>query len=107
MVFNIEGLANLNRRAAEIFHTNALEPPSQCMQILGDRLKKNAQSKRKLPISVLALARTVPLEFDLEEEININPDSIIESISHFDDITMIDRIRNGDTKTNSHKDNLR
>jgi hypothetical protein len=57
-VFNIEGLANLNKRAAEIFQTDATVPPpsSMAMQAWGKKIKgRNA----KIPDGIAALAEKV------------------------------------------------
>jgi tetratricopeptide (TPR) repeat protein len=46
-VFNLEGLAKLNKRAAKIFSNNAMEPTASSSQVFGDRMRD--QHRRALP----------------------------------------------------------
>ena len=46
-VFNLEGLAKLNKRAAKIFSNNAMEPTASSSQVFGDRMRD--QYRRALP----------------------------------------------------------
>mmetsp|Transcript_9433 Transcript_9433/g.17760 ORF Transcript_9433/g.17760 Transcript_9433/m.17760 type:complete len:1012 (+) Transcript_9433:154-3189(+) len=81
-VFNIEGLSKLNKRAAEVFNTNALEPTSVSMAILGNKLRKNSLSHGKIPTSVSTLANMIVADLDIEEEISdLDPDLLIEKLS--------------------------
>ena len=82
-VFNIDGLAKLNKRAAEVFNSNALVPPPTSMEILGKKLRKMSGT---LPKGVAALAQMVSVEMDLDESVSeMDPDTIIKSMSQFED----------------------
>jgi len=83
-IFNIAGLAKLNKRAAEVFNSNALEPSAASMQLLGNKLRKS--SERKLPTSVATLANMISVELDIEEAISdIDPDMLIERMNRPED----------------------
>jgi tetratricopeptide (TPR) repeat protein len=56
-VCNIEGLANLNKRAASIFNTNALEPTQSSSEAWGSKIR--AGRSRALPKVVAALAQRI------------------------------------------------
>jgi len=57
-VFNIEGLAKLNKRASEIFNTNALVPASSSGQAWESNLRMRRQ-QQQVPGGVTALAEKV------------------------------------------------
>lgn len=71
-VFNLEGLAVLNRRAAAVFNNNALEPPPESSAAWGNKIKMkkimSERSHRKLPKKVAAVAR----ELDIDEDVAAN-----------------------------------
>jgi hypothetical protein len=81
-VFNIEGLSKLNKRAAEVFNTNALEPTRVSMAILGSKLRKNSLSQGKIPTSISTLANMIVADdLDIEEEISdLDPDILIKKL---------------------------
>jgi tetratricopeptide (TPR) repeat protein len=56
-VFNVEGLAILNKRAAEVFNANALEPSSSSSEVLGSKIR--AGRIRDIPKDVAALAQRI------------------------------------------------
>lgn len=56
-VFNIEGLAKLNKRAASIFNTNALEPAPSSSDTWGSKIR--AGRSRSVPKGVTALAQRI------------------------------------------------
>ena len=95
-VFNIQGLAELNKRAAQIFHNNALESPPLTMNLLGTQLRKSAQSKKKIPNNIHALAKKIDSygvgeKLDLDEAINdMNPDLIIDKMMQLEDDIVAD-----------------
>lgn len=60
-VFNLEGLAKLNRRAAEVFNNNALVPPPSSSKAWAKKLKSSRN--RKLPKGIEALAERVGVEY--------------------------------------------
>jgi len=82
-VFNIEGMAQLHKRAAEIFNTNALEPPPASMKLLTRKLRATSPAKKKLPTVVAALTKMAEIEFDLDETVTdmMDPDTIIRQMS--------------------------
>ncbi len=91
-VFNIEGLAALNKRAAEVFNANTLEPPSSeaSMTLLGNKLRKNSLSKKKLPTIVATLAKMASFDLDIEEIANdFDPDTLIENMGGVDNESTI------------------
>lgn len=60
-VFNIEGLAKLNKRAAEIFKSDANAPRSdEAMKAWGQKIKQG----RSLPDGIAALAEKIGVESD-------------------------------------------
>jgi tetratricopeptide (TPR) repeat protein len=63
-VFNIEGLAKLNKRAASIFNTNALEPAPSSSEVWGSKIR--AGRSRGVPSGVAALAQRI-VEEDVPE----------------------------------------
>merc|ERR1711957_739772 len=89
-VFNIEGMAQLHKRAAEIFNTNALEPPPASMKILSRKLRASSPAKKKLPTVVAALTKMVEIEFDLDETVTdmMDPDTLIKQMGrqHNEDV---------------------
>lgn len=90
-VCNIQGLAELNKRAAQIFNNNALEPSPISMNLLWNKLRKNAQSKKKMPNNINALAHqfdtyNVGEQLDVEEAINdMDPDVVIDKMAQLED----------------------
>ncbi len=107
-VFNIQGLAELNKRAAEIFHTNALESPPLSMNLLGSKLRKSALSKKKIPNNITALVKKIDSistsadsseedEDDEDQLINVettimglDPDMIIKKMNLLEDDVVTD-----------------
>merc|ERR1712241_1505453 len=82
-VFNIEGLANLNRRASVIFKNNAIESSRLSMKALGNKLR----GSKVLPPNISQLLSIVSPELDLDEVVTeMDPDTIIERMSQYDDI---------------------
>lgn len=47
-VFNLEGLAKLNKRAAKIFSNNAMEPSASSSQVFGDRMRDQCRPSSSL-----------------------------------------------------------
>ena len=88
-LFNLDGLARLNKRAAEVFHANALDSPPASSQAWGNKIKMASESgATKLPDGVAALAAKVGLDEDLEEMLSdVNPASLIISIAGGEDDT--------------------
>ncbi len=90
-VCNIQGLAELNKRASQIFNNNALEPSPISMNLLWNKLRKNAQSKKKMPNNINALAQqfdtyNVGEQLDVEEAINdMDPDIVIDKMAQLED----------------------
>lgn len=80
-VFNIQGLAALNKRASKIFTNNALESPPLSVNLLGSKLRKSSQSKKKIPNNINILAKKMnDFEVDVEDTMTaMDPDSIIDN----------------------------
>lgn len=80
-VFNIEGLANLNKRAAELFQTDAAAPPpsAMAMQAWGKKIKgRNA----KISDGVAALAEKIGFDENdsmLDMLDDVDPSMLIDS----------------------------
>jgi len=71
-VFNLEGMAQLHKRAAEIFNTNALEPPPASMKLLRNKLQRDhstTSTSYQKHTAVSALTKMVEIEFDLDETV--------------------------------------
>ena len=83
MVFNIEGLAKLNKKAAQIFNTNALMPTQAQASVLRRKLRA---SGGVLPDGVSILGKELEMEMmDVEEIItDIDPEEIIQGLSDTD-----------------------
>lgn len=56
-VFNVEGLANLNKRAAKVFNNNALVPPQSSSKAWGKKIRMGRV--QEVPDGVAALAQKV------------------------------------------------
>ena len=80
-VFNIEGLANLNKLAAELFQTDAAAPPpsAMAMQAWGKKIKgRNA----KISDGVAALAEKIGFDENdsmLDMLDDVDPSMLIDS----------------------------
>lgn len=89
-VFNIEGLANLNKRAAKLFQTDATAPPpsAMAMQALGKKIKgRNA----KIPDGIAALAEKIG--FDENDSMlalldDVDPELLVDSLGTTDGLMM-------------------
>lgn len=80
-VFNVEGLARLNRKAAEVFNSNALEPSPSSSQAWGMRIR--AMRSSDVPKRVAALAQKIVEEDgaeDLSMEEDVDPFTALDSI---------------------------
>ena len=108
-MFNVQGLAALNKRAAKIFHTNALESPPLSMNLLGSKLRKSALSKKKIPNNITALVKKTnyisTTADSIEEEdkdykdrnlnvettlMGLDPDMIIKNMNQLEDDVVAD-----------------
>ena len=86
MVFNLDALAKLNRRAAELFNTDTLASSSPASAQAWSTKIRRARVNKKLPEEVAALAAKVGLEeedvADLEASLaEVNPASMIADIA--------------------------
>ena len=79
-VCNLEGLSKLNKRAAEVFNTNVLEPPALASEVWGSKIR--AGRRRSVPREVAALAERIS---DEEGEDRLtedgDPDSFLDNMS--------------------------
>ena len=84
-VFNVEGLAKLNEKAAAIFNSNAMEPNPTTTQAWGAKIR--AHRDNEIPKGVAALAEKI-VEDDEEEQSahgaqqrDVDPFEALESMS--------------------------
>lgn len=79
-VFNIEGLAKLNKRAAAVFQTNALETPAGSSEAWASKIKAGRQ--HSVPREVTALAEKIAEE-DTEAYTgdDVDPSSFLDRMS--------------------------
>jgi hypothetical protein len=82
-VFNIEGLAKLNKRAANVFNTNALTPPPS-MKPWEQNLKMG-KGQSDLPDGIAALKLEFDLDLDGSLLHDLDPDEIIDQMTQFED----------------------
>lgn len=84
-VFNLEALSKLNRRAAELFHTNALEPPKYSSEAFATKIR--AKRTRAIPEGIAVLAEKIVEEFDdgrllsIDDIGKVDPSVALESLS--------------------------
>ena len=79
-VFNIEGLAKLNKRTAEIFSSDAMAPPpAKRMQAWSNTMKQGGRYS-KLPDGIRALADKVGVDtFEDVDTSDVDPESLLNS----------------------------
>lgn len=80
-VFNVEGLAKLNKKAAEIFNNNAMQPNPSTTQAFGAKIR--ARRDNEIPKGVAALAQKIVEDEEsarLEQD-DIDPFEALESMS--------------------------
>jgi hypothetical protein len=82
-VFNLQGLAALNRRTAEVFNNNPLVPSKSSSQAWGKKIR--AKRSAKLPEDVAALAQKIVDDNgvlgDDEAERILDPISTLDSMA--------------------------
>jgi hypothetical protein len=98
-VFNLEGLANLNKRAAKLFNSNALIPPPSSSKAWGLKIRKGRV------YGVAALAQKVGESIDEAEETEEEPSSTLESMTRLEDEVVKDLFDtyDGHNDTRSHQ----
>eukprot|EP00592_Proboscia_alata_P000489 CAMPEP_0194371954 /NCGR_PEP_ID=MMETSP0174-20130528/20282_1 /TAXON_ID=216777 /ORGANISM="Proboscia alata, Strain PI-D3" /LENGTH=1077 /DNA_ID=CAMNT_0039150205 /DNA_START=116 /DNA_END=3349 /DNA_ORIENTATION=- len=77
-VFNLDGLAKLNKRAAEVFNSNALVPPKMSTRALGKKIQMGRAKALKADQLETNLDRSNPNQNTKSSY--MDPDSIIESM---------------------------
>jgi hypothetical protein len=83
-VFNIEGLAKLNKKASQIFNANALIPTQASASVLKKKLRASGSISPD-QFSTLGKELSMEMELDLEEIItDVDPEKIIQSLSDTD-----------------------
>lgn len=88
-VFNIEGLAKLNKRTSEIFPSNAMATPSFSttrMEAWGNKIKQGRWAK--IPDGIAALAEKIGVDNDTnigEFLDDVDPESLVNSMGVFGD----------------------
>lgn len=108
-IFNVEGLANLNKRAAALFNTNALESPESSQQAMGARFRQARSNDVDERVSVLAdkVGETIELKTDVDIESVVNTfesmskteDEVVESLFQDEDDLSFNREREGEGYT--------
>jgi hypothetical protein len=84
-VCNVAGLSRLNRRAAEVFNNNALEPAPLSSEAFGTKIR--AKRKRNLPRGIAALAEKIVEEdgfgslLGVDDIDGVDPFSALESMT--------------------------
>jgi tetratricopeptide (TPR) repeat protein len=78
-VFNLDGLARLNKKAASIFNANALEPSPRSSEAWG--LKIRAGRSRTIPKGITALAQRIVEDEGLETvATNVDSDKFLDEM---------------------------
>ena len=86
-VFNIEGLAKLNKRTSEIFPSNAMAVPSSSttrMEAWGNKIKQGRWTM--IPDGIAALAQKIGVDNDtnISESLDdVDPTSLVNSMGVF------------------------
>jgi hypothetical protein len=78
-VFNLEGLATLNKRAAKVFNNNALVPPPSSSEAWGAKIRSGRS--RNLPEGVAALAEKIVNEENSLWMAKLNPMTTLDKLS--------------------------
>lgn len=82
-VFNLDGLAKLNRRAAELFNNNAMEPTKSSSRAYGAKIR--AKREQILPSGINALAEKIVDEDEdgllLDTIDKIDPSKTLEALN--------------------------
>ncbi len=83
-VFNIEGLAKLNKRTAEIFPSDAMAPPpssTKRMQAWGNKIKQYG----RIPDGIAALAEKIGVDSDANITAldDVDPESLVNNMCGF------------------------
>ena len=81
-VFNLEGLAILNKRAAEVFNNNALVPPPAYSQAWSKKIRMGRS--KKLPDAVTSLMEKVGFD-DVQSMTDVDPTSVLDNMMMFED----------------------
>jgi len=96
-VFNIEGMAQLHKRAAEIFNTSAMEPPPASMKLLRHKLQRDhsiTTTNHQKHTAVAALTKMVEIEFDLDETVIDTMKDDVKDILPYDVISQLSDLDN-------------
>lgn len=83
-LFNVEGLAELNKRAAVLFNSNALIPPPSSSKAFGKKIRMMGRSN-SVPDGVAALAQKVGESLDAEDSVDLEPSSTLETMTRLED----------------------
>lgn len=82
-IFNVDGLAKLNKRAATIFNTNALEPSPSTSQAWSNKIRMG--NSREVPVGVAALAEKVGYSEETLEKDDLPSVTPQQSMSEMED----------------------
>jgi tetratricopeptide (TPR) repeat protein len=76
-IFNVEGLAKLNKRAASIFNNNVLEAGLSSSDAWGSKIKAGQSQRSSLPTkSVAALARRIAVDDESRCDVQTRQDGV-------------------------------
>jgi hypothetical protein len=78
-VFNVEGLARLNKKAALMFNSNAMQPSPLPTEAWSAKIR--ARKHNEVPQGVAALAQKIVEEDETEEDDYLDPFEALESMS--------------------------
>jgi Tfp pilus assembly protein PilF len=81
-LFNVEGLAELNKRASVLFNGNALVSPPSSSMAFGKKIRSRTNS---IPDGVAALAQKVGDSLDAEDNVDLEPSSTLETMTRLED----------------------
>lgn len=82
-LFNVNGLAELNKRAAKLFNSNALVSPPSSATAFAKKIRMGRSSS--VPDGVAALAQKVGESLEAEDIADLEPRSTLESMTRLED----------------------
>ena len=82
-LFNVQGLAELNKRAAKLFNSNALISPPLSSKAFSKKLRMGRASS--VPDGVAALAQKVGESLEAEDNDDVEPSSTLETMTRLED----------------------
>lgn len=93
-LFNVEGLAELNKRAAVLFNSNALVSPPSSSNAFGKKIRMCRTTN--VPDGVAALAQKVGESLDAEDSDDLELSSTLESMTNIGNLFQVDTFSDRD-----------